>query len=344
MDEISLAQRVLAGERRALARTISLVENGGQPATEALATLYPHSGNAHRVGVTGPPGSGKSTVVNALAAAARQRDLTIGIVAVDPTSPFTGGAILGDRIRMQDLAGDPGVFIRSMASRGSLGGLARATSDVVEVLDAGGFDMVLIETVGAGQSEVDIAKTAHTTIVIEAPGLGDDIQAIKAGILEIADVLVINKADHPFADNTFRALRAMLDMNSGRPAYTGHHGPQAASSDGQEERATTPAEPDWKVPVLKTIATEGDGIEALLDTVQQHQTYQIEAGTLAARERARVASDLETRLREVLLEQLIERIGPEAFGETIEEVLARRLDPHTAVADLIQKVGPLAGG
>ena len=210
-----LVEGVLAGQRRAIARTISLVENDGAEAQATLAALFPHTGRAHIVGVTGPPGSGKSTLVNALALHFRRLDppRTVGIIAVDPTSPFSGGAILGDRIRMRDLAGNPGIFIRSMASRGNLGGLAWATADAVKVLDAAGFDLVIVETVGAGQAEVDIARTAHTTVVVEVPGLGDDIQAIKAGILEIADVFAVNKADQEGADHAVMALRMMLDLN-----------------------------------------------------------------------------------------------------------------------------------
>jgi LAO/AO transport system kinase len=282
-------------------------------------------------------------LVNALAQAARQRELTLGILAVDPTSPFTGGAILGDRIRMRDLSGDPGIFIRSMATRGSLGGLARATSAVIEVLDAAGFDIVVIETVGAGQSEVDVAKMAQTTIVIEAPGLGDDIQAIKAGILEIADVLVVNKADQPRADHTFSALRAMLDMNASTPAYAGHHGSLASLSDSMDDDGADPtdavedvSEVTWEVPILKTVATEGEGIEALLDTVLEHRTFLVESGGLAARERVRVASDLEARLREALLVRLLASIDSQEIERTIQEVLTRNIDPHTAVANLIR--------
>jgi LAO/AO transport system kinase len=217
-----LAQRLLAGDRRALARLISRVENNGQEAIEALVALYPHTGQTHIVGITGAPGTGKSTLVNELAKAYRAAGVRVGIVAVDPTSPFSGGAILGDRIRMRDLSGDPDVFIRSMASRGNLGGLARATADVVKVLDAAGFQTVLVETVGAGQSEVEIARTAHTTLVVEAPGLGDDVQAIKAGVLEIADILVVNKADREGAEHTRRGLQMMLDL--GADQNVRHHG------------------------------------------------------------------------------------------------------------------------
>src|SRR5262245_55127195 len=205
-------EAVLKGSRRALAKLLTLIENRHPDAQAALAELYPHTGKAWIVGVTGAPGTGKSSLVNALTKVLREQGKTVAIVAVDPTSPFSGGAILGDRIRMNDLSGDKGVFIRSMATRGSLGGVASATRDVVRVLDAAGFDYVLVETVGAGQSEVDIVRTAYTTLVIEAPGLGDDVQAIKAGILEIADILVVNKADRSGADQTVRSLKAMLEL------------------------------------------------------------------------------------------------------------------------------------
>ena len=229
----SLALQLLAGNRRALARTISLVEDGGPEARALLAALYPHTGRGHVIGVTGAPGTGKSTLVNALAKAYREQGRTVGIIAVDPTSPFSGGALLGDRVRMRDLAGDPGVFIRSMATRGSLGGLARATADVIAVLDAAGFDRILVETVGVGQAEVDIAGAAHTTIVVEAPGLGDEVQAIKAGVLEIADLFAVNKADREGADHTVMALQMMQGL---APARTGHHPPGAAGGGTTAQR------------------------------------------------------------------------------------------------------------
>ncbi|MCK4962023.1 MAG: methylmalonyl Co-A mutase-associated GTPase MeaB, partial [Anaerolineales bacterium] len=216
---MSLAAKVMAGDRLALARLLTQIENEELVGLDCLSDLYPHTGRAHLVGVTGAPGTGKSTLVNRLVLHMRSvaegketEPATVAVVAVDPSSPFSGGAILGDRIRMRDLAGDPGVFIRSMASRGALGGLARATAGMVQALDAVGFDIILIETVGAGQAEVDIARTAHTTVVVSAPSMGDEIQAIKAGILEIADILVVNKADIPGADNTLRFLRATLQM------------------------------------------------------------------------------------------------------------------------------------
>src|SRR5512140_1820608 len=221
---MTLTESVLSGDRLALARLLTRVENLSPDGRAALAELFPHSGKAHLVGVTGAPGTGKSSLVNRLALHFRGQKLRVAIVAVDPSSPFTGGAVLGDRVRMRDLSGDSGVFIRSMASRGSLGGLAQATAGVVQVFDAAGFEIVLVETVGAGQSEVDIARTAHTTLVVEAPGLGDDVQAIKAGILEIADVLVVNKADLPGADAAVKALTAMLELGNSAPRHTLHHG------------------------------------------------------------------------------------------------------------------------
>ncbi len=219
-EQVDLVQTIRSN-RRQLSRLLTRAENG--QADAEIAAIYPHTGQAHIIGVTGAPGTGKSTLVNALTKQYRSQQRTVAIVAVDPTSPFTGGAILGDRIRMRELSGDVGVFVRSMATRGSLGGLARATGDLVCVFDAAGFDVILIETVGAGQSEVDIARLAQTTLVVEAPGLGDDVQAIKAGILEIADILVVNKADRPGVDNTVRALRAMLDLGH-RVERISHHG------------------------------------------------------------------------------------------------------------------------
>lgn len=310
---IELVEKVLAGDRLALARLVSRIENNGAEARAALAALYPYTGRAHRVGVTGAPGTGKSTLVNEMAKVWRGRGQTVGIVAVDPTSPFSGGALLGDRIRMRDLAGDPGVFIRSMATRGSLGGLARATSDAVKVLDAAGFDIVLIETVGAGQSEVDIARTAHTVLVVEAPGFGDDVQAIKAGILEIADILVVNKADQPGAEHTARTLRAMLDL-------------------GQARRS-------WQPPILKTVATEGQGVADVVEAVTRHRAYLETSGELARQERERVTAELHHLLREALVARWLRQIPDGQVDAAIERILAREVDPHTAVEELIASVG-----
>lgn len=303
---------LLAGDRRELARLLTQIENGTALAQEALAALFPHTGRAHLIGVTGAPGTGKSTLVNELTKALRQAGETVAIVAVDPTSPFTGGAVLGDRVRMRDLAGDAGVFIRSMASRGALGGLARTTGDVVKVLDAAGFQRVIVETVGAGQSEVEIARTAHTTIVVETPGLGDDVQGLKAGILEIADVLVVNKADRPGADAAMRVLRVSQELGAR----------------GQEEGR-------WQPPIVPTVATEGRGIADLLEQINRHRAYLQTSGTLQQRERERLAVELEARLREALLTQLLKRLGNGQYRHMVDKLLAREIDPASAVKELV---------
>lgn len=329
-DNDTLIADVLAGSRRALARLITRVENRTPDSAAALAALYPHTGRAYLVGVTGAPGTGKSTVVNALTRTLRAQDHTVGIVAVDPTSPFSGGAVLGDRIRMTDLAGDAGVFIRSMANRGSLGGLAATTGDVVRVLDAAGFDYVVIETVGAGQSEVDIARTAYTTIVVDAPGLGDDVQAIKAGILEIADILVVNKADRPGVQNTVRALRAMLELGH-RFRATGHHGATLLPLD-----QSAPPEYDfWNVPIIQTIATDYSGVDELAAAIDQHGAYLRESGMLHDRERQRVEAELVARLREALLSRLLAQHTPAALEDVLRRMVARELDPGSAVRELL---------
>ncbi len=309
-----LAQGVLAGDPRALARLISLVEDEHPWARAALAILYPRTGRAHLVGITGAPGTGKSTLVNEMAKVYRRRGLTVGIVAVDPTSPFSGGAILGDRVRMRELAGDPGIFIRSMATRGSLGGLARATSDVVKVLDAAGYDRVLIETVGAGQAEVDIAKTAHTTIVVESPGFGDDIQAIKAGILEIADVFAVNKADREGADSTVTALEMMLDLNGTEPGR-------------------------WRPPIVKTVAIRGDGVPDLVDWVEAHHDHLRDSGLLAHKEEERTRDELLALIQHELTQALLASLRPGELDEWVRRVARREADPYAAAQSIVHRGG-----
>ncbi len=326
-----LAQAMLNGSRRALAQLLTAVENEREGVDQALAALFPHTGRAWVIGITGAPGTGKSTLVNALAKAYRAQDKTVGIIAVDPTSPFTGGAILGDRIRMRDLSGDPGIFIRSMATRGSLGGLARATRDAVRVLDAGGYDIILVETVGAGQNEVAIVRTAHTTVVVEAPGLGDEVQAIKAGILEIADVLVVNKADRPGVTNTVRALRTMLEL--GHPTarrLISHHGQrlEVPATNGHDA-------PLWLPPIVQTVASENKGIDELAAAVDQHRRHLEAAESLDSMERQHIEIELEDRLRESLLRRLLERLPADSVQAVIERVQARTLDPQGAVDELI---------
>ena len=313
MTSVELVSEVLAGDRRALARLISLIEDDGASARQALAALFPHTGRAHIVGVTGAPGTGKSTLVNEMAKALRAAGPSVGVVAVDPTSPFTGGALLGDRVRMRDLAGDPGVFIRSMATRGSLGGLAQATGDVVKVLDAAGFEMVLVETVGVGQAEVDVARTAHTTVVVEAPGLGDDVQALKAGLLEIADVLVVNKADRPGAAQTMRALEVTLALG----------------------RNNRPGREGWQAPVLKTVALEGKGVAEVLDAVAAHRAYLQESGQWAEKERERAQTDLVRLLERELVGRLVARVGEEELDRWVARIVAREADPAQALEALL---------
>jgi LAO/AO transport system kinase len=323
----------IRSSRRDLARLLTHIENG-QAASE-LAALYPYTGQAHIVGVTGAPGTGKSSLVNALARHYRREGQTVGIVAVDPSSPFTGGAILGDRIRMQDLSGDTGVFIRSMATRGSLGGLASTTGDLTRALDAAGYDLVFVETVGAGQSEVDIARTAQTTLVVEAPGLGDDVQAIKAGILEIADILVVNKADRPGIENTVRALRTMLELGH-RTERALHHGRllnvPAPLPDEDENTA-------WQPPIVQTVALDGKGIPELAEKLAAHRAYLRSSGTLAVREQARIEAEIADRLRDALLSRLLSQTDPALLAALVEQVSARRLDPGSAIQQLLNRFG-----
>ncbi len=322
----TLIEKLLTGNRRATARLISVVERGGDDADNVIQAIYPHTGNAHLIGITGSPGAGKSTLVNALAKAFRANDLTVAIIAVDPTSPFTGGALLGDRIRMSDLYGDKGVFIRSMASRGQLGGLAQTTADAVKVLDAAGFDKVLIETVGAGQAEVDIATMAHTTIVIEAPGMGDDIQSIKAGILEIADILVVNKADRPEARNTVRALRTMLQL--GRRSHHSHHGKLMVTIP-----AVTIENEKWEPPIVETVATQDAGIESLVGEIDRHQQYLQASGNWKTREAQRSWREVERRVALAVLGG----ISAETRDKLTQAVAQRKLTPAAAAKLVLEK-------
>lgn len=331
MDE--LLQAVRRGDRRAVARALTVVERGGQRAQELVMGLFASTGKAHIVGVTGSPGSGKSTLVNQLARQFRERDLQVGIIAVDPSSPFTGGALLGDRVRMQDLAGDEGVFIRSMASRGNLGGLARATTSAVKVLDAAGFDIVLVETVGAGQAEVSIASTAHTTIVVEAPGMGDEIQSIKAGILEIADILVVNKADRPGAARATKALRLMLHMGQQR-RQTGH-GENGARAEGQNDGGNS-----WTVRVFETVAVDGKGIPDVAEEILAHRAFLHQSGQLMERESERVRHEVEQIMQNRVSLRLEEQVSKAELNRVVEAVTTRKMDPYTAASTLLTKLFP----
>lgn len=303
-----LAERVLAGDRRAVARALTLVERGGPEARALLKTLFPYAGRSQVVGVTGAPGVGKSTLVDALALEARSKGRTVGIIAVDPSSPFTGGAILGDRIRMQDATMDPGVFMRSLASRGRTGGLSKAAIGALEVMDAAGFSLILIETVGAGQSEIEIMSLAQTVAVVMAPGLGDDIQAIKAGILEIADVFVVNKADRDGSEHTVRELRNMLHL--------------AAEA------------PPWPPTILKTVATERRGLEVLLETLDQHREFLTQSGRFQQRRRQQA----EAMVRQAVVDTVDRELDRLKTGldweRQIQQLLEGRIDPDT-VADWV---------
>ncbi|HEY4035366.1 MAG TPA: methylmalonyl Co-A mutase-associated GTPase MeaB [Ktedonobacteraceae bacterium] len=311
----NIVERLLSGDRRALARMVTLIEAEAPQARGYLAELHQHAGRAHIVGVTGSPGAGKSSLVTCLVRELRDRERKVGIIAVDPTSPFTGGAILGDRIRMMELAGDPNIFIRSMASRGNLGGLAASTRDVVRAMDAAGYDPVIVETVGTGQAEVEVMRTAQTVLVVVAPGMGDDIQAIKAGILEIADIFVVSKADKPGADQTVAELAMLLSLDS--------HRRQAA----------------WRIPVLKTSAFKVQGISELVDAVQKHQVYLQESGSLAQRAQRQVQSEIQNLILQTVARALKDVVSEEEWRILVEDVTKRERDPYSAAAELAARVG-----
>jgi LAO/AO transport system kinase len=314
MESQKLIERVLAGEPRAVARAISKVEDGAADAAELMRAVFPHTGRGLVVGITGSPGAGKSSLVDKLAALYRGRGERVGIVAVDPSSPFSGGAILGDRIRMQALGLDPGVFIRSMATRGNLGGLARATVDAVAILDAAGFEKVIVETVGVGQDEVEIVKTADVSVVVLVPGMGDDIQAIKAGIMEIGDVFVINKADRDGVLRAEKELEALLSLA---------HRPDM-----------------WMPPIVKTVATESRGLEELAAAVESYREFQRTASGAHGRRGAVARWRILELLRERLLARALEEDGTRERLESLAaEVAEKRRDPYSAVEELIAASG-----
>jgi LAO/AO transport system kinase len=325
-----LVRRIRAGEPRALARGISIVEDHGTQSTELLKALFPYSGKAVLLGMTGSPGAGKSTLVDQVAHAYRKQGKTIGIVAVDPTSPFSGGAILGDRIRMQSHFADPGIYIRSMATRGSLGGLASTTADVATVLDASGRDIVMIETVGVGQDEVDIVRLADVTVVVLVPGMGDDVQTIKAGIMEIADIFVINKSDRDGAERVEREIRAMQAITPSRA--------NAARAGGPEPLAVR--KDNWTPPIVKTVATSGTGTAELLAAIEKYRTYLQQDG----RARARRIDNWRQRIAEMLRDALFQRVLAYYLSEGeatryAAEVAEHKRDPYSLVEKIIDNLG-----
>ncbi len=319
---MTLVKQILTGDRLALARVITRVENDQDEGRRLVDQLFLHSGKAHVIGITGTSGAGKSTLVNALVKRwlSRHPLIDIGVIAVDPTSPFTGGALLGDRVRMKDIAGDIRVFVRSMATRGALGGLNRSVPAVIHVMDAAGLDPILVETVGAGQSEVEIAQVAHTTVVVEAPGLGDDVQAIKAGILEIADILVVNKADKPGADLVVQSLQAMLELGYSPSddkvdSFNGHR---------------------WTPPIIKAVATEEDGMDLLLDQIEKHRQFICANGQWQKKDQRRLETWLELLYSERIGAQWQNVTKSNAYHELLASLLIRQLTPFKVIEDLIK--------
>ncbi len=325
-----LAKRILSGDIRAASRLMRDIDDGMPSATDELRTLFPKTGRARIIGITGSPGAGKSTLTDRLIAAYRKQGKRVGVVAVDPTSPFSGGAILGDRIRMQTHATDEGVFIRSLATRGNLGGLSRATSDVIRVMDAMGMDVVLVETVGVGQDEIDIAQLAHTTVVVVVPGMGDDIQAIKAGIFEIADVFAVNKADREGADRTVRELRSIMELR---------HATMPHPKEGDPVQ--------WEPPIVKTVASRELGIDGLVDAVEKHHEHLVSSGQRFAREAARARAEFVAQLRERLLASALKTLAAEGSLDEVAARIARReQDPYAISEELAARLarGAAQGG
>ena len=338
----SLSQRVLAGDVRAASRLMRHIDDGEASATADLQALFPKTGKAYIIGLTGSPGAGKSTLTDRLIAKFRKQGKKVGVIAVDPTSPFTGGAILGDRIRMQEHATDPGVFIRSLATRGNLGGLSRATGDCIRVMDAMGQDIVLVETVGVGQDEIDIAQMAHTTVVVTVPGMGDDVQAIKAGILEVADVFAVNKSDLDGADRMVRELRMMLELRHAVKAppmdHDAHHRMVLAKAEGKHVEETGPRE--WEPPILKVVAAKSQGVDELVEAIEQHRAFLEETGQRKQKERSRAAMQFVALLRERLLRSALAKLERERgrLDEVASRIAERQADPYALAEELASQL------
>jgi len=331
-----LAERILKGEVRATARAMRLVDDHVPGATELLKDLFPHTGKAWVLGVTGNPGSGKSTLCDRLIEHLRKQNKRVGVICVDPTSPYSGGAILGDRIRMTRHATDEGVFIRSVATRGHLGGLSRSARDLVRILDAFGSDVVIVETVGVGQDELEITRTAHTTLVVMAPGLGDDVQAIKAGLMECADAFAVNKADREGADATVRDLQLMIALGSETMIASGKQRGHAVHSeqDGTVENAK--ASQPWTPPIVKCVALRGEGIGELVTALEKHRAWVSDTEEGRARRHARLAEELRETLREALIDAATDKLGP-AIDEAVRAVETKTRDPYSATEDLVAR-------
>jgi len=336
---LQLVEGVLAGDPRAIARALRMVDDRPAGYRSLLKALWPHTGKAWVLGVTGNPGSGKSTLCDRLIAAYRGRGQKVGVVAVDPTSPYSGGAILGDRIRMSRHATDEGVFIRSVATRGHLGGLSRSARDAVRVLDASAHEVVIVETVGVGQDELEIARTAHSTLVVMAPGMGDEVQAIKAGILECADVFAVNKADRDGADATVRDLELMIALgNESIRALSktrGHRTHGADEGHVGSADASGPAQERWTPAIVKCVATTGDGVDALVTALDRHRAWVDETSAGKSRRRQRLAEEVRDALREALIEAATDDLGP-SIDEAARAVEERTIDPYSAIERLVE--------